>query len=381
MIWVIYFDNSATSYPKPKEVIEATVYALENYGSSGRSFYDLSLKSSRCIYSVREKIAELFHYGFPEQVAFTSNSTEALNIAIKGLFHKGEHVITTVLEHNSVLRPLYEIEKNGVEITIVSADSLGRITPEAIEAEIKENTKGIVCTHVSNLTGYCLDIEKIGKICQENNLYFVLDTSQSAGVLDVDMEKCNITALCFTGHKGLYGPQGTGGIILRKDVPIKVWKSGGTGVQTFSKNQPDSMPVLLETGTLNVHGIAGLGAGIDYINKKGKDVIYHNADILLRKFYDEIKDIPEITIYGEYSQKERGAVIAINIADEPSGYVSDYLYQEYEICTRSGGHCAPLLHQHFQTEKQGMVRFSFSHQNTMEEIEIAVEALKRYIRE
>ena len=314
-------------------------------------------------------------------MAFTSNSTEALNIAIKGLFNKGEHVITTVLEHNSVLRPLYEIEKNGVEITIVSADSLGRITPEAIEAEIKENTKGIVCTHVSNLTGYCLDIEKIGKICQENNLYFVLDTSQSAGVLDVDMEKCNITALCFTGHKGLYGPQGTGGIILRKDVPIKVWKSGGTGVQTFSKNQPDSMPVLLEAGTLNVHGIAGLGAGIDYINKKGKDVIYHNADILLRKFYDEIKDIPEITIYGEYSQKERGAVIAINIADEPSGYVSDYLYQEYEICTRSGGHCAPLLHQHFQTEKQGMVRFSFSHQNTMEEIEIAVEALKRYIRE
>lgn len=377
---MIYFDNAATSYPKPKSVVEAVSNAMLKLGSSGRSAYDLALNTNRMIYATRKKVADLFGYPFPEQVAFTSNVTEALNIAIKGLFSAGQHVITTALEHNSVLRPLYEMEQQGVELTIVSPDAQGRLLPEMLEKELRSNTAGIVCTHVSNLTGYCMDIKAIGNLCKQKGIYFVLDTAQSAGIIPINMRDYHITALCFTGHKSLYGPQGTGGIILRKGIPIRNWKSGGTGIKTFSKTQPNTMPTLLEAGTLNAHGLAGLSAGIDYIKQQGMDTLYQKANACLRKFYDGVSAIDGITIYGDYTQDIRGAVLSLNIAGEDSAYISDILYQDYGICTRSGGHCAPLLHQHFGTVGSGMVRFSFSADNTADEVDIAINAIKNIIK-
>ncbi len=378
---MIYLDNAATTMHKPQCVIDAVVQAMSSMGNAGRGANDASLSASRMIYDTREKLCSLFGGDNPKQIVFTNNSTESLNIAIRGLLNPGDHVITTMLEHNSVLRPLYEMEKRGVRLTIVKSDKKGRLCIDDIENAICDDTKMIVCTNGSNLTGNYIDVGAIGEIAHKRGVLFVVDASQTAGVFPIDVKKMNIDVLCFTGHKGLLGPQGTGGMYVREGLEIRPLKSGGTGVQTYNKEQPKEMPVALEAGTLNGHGIAGLHAALSYLEETGIDTIREREQQLMRKFYEGVKDIPEVTVYGDFDQKERCAVVPLNIGDYDSGEVSDALLVDYGISTRPGGHCAPLMHEALGTVEQGAVRFSFSHYNTDEEVDTAIRAIRELAQE
>ena len=373
---MIYLDNSATTLIKPPQVAQAVYDAINTMGNSGRGAYNSSISSSMVLYETRELIAEMFNLHYPEQVAFTLNATEALNTAINGLISYNDHIITTELEHNSVLRPLYRLEEKGTELTIIKANDWGNINYIDIEKAIKYNTKAIVCTHCSNLTGNVLDIAKIGEICKRHNILFILDASQSAGIFDIDMEKQNIDVVCFTGHKSLYGLQGTGGICIKKGVNISPLKVGGSGIKTFEKTAPSSMPEHIEAGTVNSHSIAGLKAGLEFIQKTGISKIREKENMLVDLFYNSIKNIKDIKIYGDFSTKERGPIVSLNLGNYSSSSVSDELFERFEIATRSGGHCAPLMHKALSTEKQGAVRFSFSYFNTKDEVLFASKALK-----
>lgn len=372
---MIYMDNAATTMHKPQEVIDAVVNAMNSMGNAGRGASEAALSASRVIYDTRDRLAELFGAEDARRIAFTSNSTESLNIAIKGSLNPGDHVITTVLEHNSVLRPLYEMEKNGVELSIIRCDEKGMPDISQMEASIKENTKMLICTNGSNLTGNYVDVSVIGKMAHAHGLMFVVDASQTAGVFPINVQEMNIDILCFTGHKGLLGPQGTGGMYVRKGVHVRPLLSGGTGVQTYSKTQPEEMPTALEAGTLNGHGIAGLDAAIGYLEEIGIDTIRAKEQALMKRFYEGIKEIPGVKIYGDFSSMDRCAVVSLNIRDYDSGEVSDALLTDYGISTRSGGHCAPLMHEALGTVEQGAVRFSFSHYNTEEEVDTAIRAI------
>lgn len=378
---MIYFDNAATTLYKPDCVIQAVTSALCSLGNSGRSIHDSSLNASRIIYETRSALADLFHAESPDRIAFTSNSTQSLNIAIKGILAPGDHVITTALEHNSVLRPLYEMEEKDVDLTILPADGKGNIDYNAFISNIRSNTKAIITTHGSNLTGNLLDISYIGQIAKEHGLLYIVDASQTAGVFPIDVQKMNIDILCFTGHKSLFGPQGTGGIYVKENVAIRPLLSGGSGVQTYLHFHPNQMPAALEAGTLNGHGIAGLNAAIQYLKKIGLDNIREKEQELMWVFYSKVKEIPGITVYGDFSSKNRCPIVTLNVWDNDSGEVSDALVQEYGIATRPGAHCAPLMHETLGTVQQGAVRFSFSHLNTTEEINIAVSALKELAME
>ena len=375
MVRMIYFDNAATTKVKPQCVIDAVVYAMQTMGNSGRGAHDASLDASRVIFDARHKLAKFFGAKNPKQIAFTANSTESLNIAIKGTLAPGDHVISTELEHNSVLRPLYELKAQGVEVTFIKSSSNGTIDYSDFEKSIKANTKVIVCTHGSNLTGNLLDIKKIGEIAHKHQLIFIVDASQTAGVFPIDVQEMHIDILCFTGHKSLLGPQGTGGIYVREGLEVKPLKTGGSGVQTYSETHPAQMPTALEAGTLNGHGIAGLGAAISYINSEGIDSIRQKEQALMWRFYDGIKDIHNIKIYGDFTTKDRCPIVTINLGDYDSSDVSDELYMTYGICTRPGAHCAPLMHYALGSQAQGAVRFSFSHFNTEEEVDVAIAAL------
>lgn len=375
----IYFDNAATTIHKPVCVIDAVVEAMTTLGNSGRSAGEESLNASRKIYEAREKIAKLFNTSNPRNVVFTSNATESLNIAINGILNSGDHVITTDLEHNSVLRPLYALESEGVELSFLRSDSKGNINYDDIESLIKSNTKAIITTHASNITGNVLDIKCVGKIAHEHNLIYIVDASQTAGAFPIDMEDMNIDVLIFTGHKSLMAPQGTGGLCVREGIDIRPLKTGGTGVQSYLKTQPVEMPTRLEAGTLNSHGICGLLAAISYINSIGIENIYNKEQELMNRFLDGIKNIEGITIYGDFCG-EHAPIVSLNYKDIPSGELSDALSEEYEISTRPGAHCAPRMHEALGTVEQGVVRFSFGYHNTVEEVDLAVKALKELCR-
>lgn len=376
---MIYFDNAATTLHKPPEVIEAVVHAMTTSGNASRGTHTGSLAASRTVYETRKKIADFFHCSRADHVIFTSNSTEALNIAICGTLGKGDHIISTDLEHNSVLRPLYHLEEQGASLTFLSTNKKGCIDYDDFKRSIKPNTKAIVCTHASNLTGNVLDIERIGHIAKAHNLLFIVDASQSAGCIEINMETMNIDILCFTGHKSLLGPQGTGGLCIHESVEIRPFKRGGSGIHSYEKGQPQAYPARLEAGTLNSHGIAGLCAAINYINTITIPVIAKKEQELLWHFYKGICNIPEIHIYGDFDTKERAAILSLNIEGYDSGTVSDVLSQEYDIATRPGAHCAPRMHQALGTTETGAVRFSFSSFNTMEEVETAIRALKELV--
>lgn len=373
---MIYFDNAATSLQKPDSVAEAVYHAIRNIGNCGRGAHSASLDAGRVIFATRELLAKLFGVKDCSRIAFTANATESLNIAIKGLVRKGDHVISTELEHNSILRPLYEVEAIGAELTFIKSDTIGNINQDDIRKNIKPNTKLVVCCHSSNLTGNILDIGLIGSICKEMNVEFVVDAAQTAGVFPIDVEDMNIDILCFTGHKGLLGPQGTGGIYVREGVDLLPLKTGGSGILTFSKTHPSVMPDSLEAGTLNAHGIAGLNAGVSYIFDRGMDNIRNKEQKLMWQFYNGIRAIPNIKIYGDFSTTNRAPIVTFNIGQLDSAEVCDLLSQDYGIFTRAGGHCAPLLHQAFKTKEQGAIRFSFSHFNTEEEVETGINAVK-----
>lgn len=374
---MIYLDNGATTYHKPEAVIQAVADAMRHMGNSGRGSHQASLGASRTIYDTRVLVSELFGLGNPLKVAFTANSTASLNMAVQGIFSPGDHVITTMLEHNSVLRPLYRMRENGVELTIVRADRLGNIRYEDMEAAIRPNTKGIICTHASNLTGNLVDIARVGEICRRASLVFILDASQTAGVFDIDMGMMGIDVLCFTGHKSLMGPQGTGGICVREGISIRPLMAGGSGTHSYSELHPSDMPEALEAGTVNGHGIAGLHAALEFIKETGMESIRNREQLLMRRFYQGVSDIRGVTVYGDFSRMDVHApVVALNIRDHDSGEVSDGLAMDYGIYTRAGAHCAPLMHQALGTVEQGAVRFSMSYYNTEEEMDQAVLAVR-----
>ena len=378
---MIYMDNAATTMQKPQQVIDAVAAAMCSMGNAGRGAHAASLGAARTIYDAREKLACFFHAENPKQIAFTMNSTESLNIALKGVLNPGDHVITTMLEHNSVLRPLYELQEKGTELTILKSNPQGTLDYEDFEKAIKENTKAIVCTHGSNLTGNLVDVKRVGEIAKKHGVLFIVDASQTAGVFPIDVQEMGIDILCFTGHKGLLGPQGTGGIYVREGLTVRPLLCGGSGVQTYNKKHPSEMPTALEAGTLNGHGIAGLDAAVDYLMETGIDTIREREQDLMWRFYEGVKDIPGVKVYGDFSTRERCAIVTLNIGDYDSSEVSDELLMTYGISTRAGGHCAPLMHEALGTVEQGAVRFSFSHYNTDEELNTAIQAVKEMAAE
>ena len=375
---VIYLDNAATTRQKPQKVIDAVVNAMTTMGNAARGAHGSSLEASRAVFNTRYKLAKLFGCPRADHVVFTANSTEALNIAISGIFNAGDHVITTVLEHNSVLRPLYRLESEGiVDLSFVTADKQGRPKMEEFESLIQPNTRAIVCTHASNLTGEIIDLRQVGKIAKTHNLLLIVDASQTAGCVDIDMESMNIDVLCFTGHKGLYGPQGTGGLCIREGVEIRPFKVGGSGIHSYMKHQPEEYPTRLEAGTLNSHGIMGLSAALDFLDETGVQAIADKEHALMMRFYNAVVDLPGVTVYGDFSDgHRRTAVVTLNIHDYDSSAVSDELSECYDIATRPGAHCAPLMHEALGTVEQGAVRFSFSWFTTEEEVDAAIAAVK-----
>ena len=378
---MIYLDNAATTLHKPPEVAEVVKQAILTAGNAARGAHSVSLSASRTVFETRQKLAQLFSCPRPDHVVFTMNSTEALNIAIYGLLSPGDHVISTDLEHNSVLRPLYDLQTRGVFVDFVSADRRGNVQYEDFEALFRENTKLVVCTHASNLTGNVLDIAHISKIAHAHGARLIVDASQTAGSIPIDMQKMGIDVLCFTGHKGLMGPQGTGGLCIQPGVEIRPLLRGGTGVHSYDKNQPQAYPTRLEAGTLNGHSIAGLDAALDFLLAQGVETIGARERSLMRRFYDGVRDIPGVTVYGDFSQEARAAIVALNIHDYDSSEVSDVLFTDYGIATRPGAHCAPRMHEALGTEKQGAVRFSFSYFNTEEEDDAAIHAVRELAAE
>ena len=376
---MIYLDNAATTLHKPQQVIDAVVHAMQSMGNCARGTHEEALDAARTVYDVvescREEAARLFGCGRADHVCFTANSTEALNMAINGLIDPGDHVISTDLEHNSVLRPLYRLEaEHGAELSFVPADKLGNVDYADFERLMKPNTRAVVCTNASNLTGTVLDIERIAKTAHSHGALVIVDASQTAGCWPIDMKKMGIDVLCFTGHKGLMGPQGTGGICVKEGIEIRPFKVGGSGVQSYSRTHPAEYPTRLEAGTLNGHGIAGLGAAARFISETGVENIHAKERSLMLRFYEGVKNIEGVTVYGDFT-KDKTAIVALNIRDYESGEVSYELSQGYGIATRPGAHCAPRMHKALGTAEVGAVRFSFSFYNTEEEIDEAVRAV------
>lgn len=391
---IYYFDNSATSNPKPEQVYEAVNYAMKELNSNpGRGGHRLAVKSSIEIYKVREKLAKLVNQKNPLQVAFTNNSSTSLNMAIWGTLKAGDIVITTAQEHNSTLRPLFTLkDKIGIEIIVVEDEN-----PEDKIIEIlrksenrEENSKAgeikkikmVALNHMSNVTGKTIDIEKIGKVTRELGTLLVVDGSQSAGMIDVDMEKMNIDILCLTGHKSLFGIQGVGAIVLREGIYLEPILVGGSGSRSRELKQPEEMPEHLEAGTVNTPGIISLGAGIDFINQTGLKNIHNHEQELKKRFIEGIKKIDSeniITLYTSYGEND-GPVVSLNIEGVVSSDLSSLLDEEFGIITRAGLHCAPLVHKKNSTEERGMTRFSFGYFNTLEEIDYAIESMDKILK-
>ena len=378
---MIYLDNAATTLHKPPQVIEAVADALQSMGNSARGTHAGSMAASHTVYDTRVKLAKLFGCPRADRVAFTANITEALNIAVNGLIGRGDHVITTDCEHNSVLRPLYRLaDEQGVEVSFVPADRQGNLDYDAFEALMQPHTRAIVCTHASNLTGNLTDLARVSAVAKAHDVLLIVDAAQTAGAYPIDMTALGIDVLCFTGHKGLMGPQGTGGLCVREGLTLRHWKVGGSGVQSYSRTHPTQMPTCLEAGTLNGHGIAGLSAALDFIAEVGVDAIHDRETALMHRFYEGVKEVPGITVYGDFS-RQRMAIVTLNIGDYESGAVSDALSEEYGIATRPGAHCAPRMHQALGTVQQGAVRFSFSWFNTEQEIDAAIQAVRELAAE
>ena len=350
--------------------------ALTTMGNAARGAHGGALSAARTVYGCREKLAKLLGCPRPDHVIFTANVTESLNIAINGLIGPGDHVVSTDLEHNSVLRPLYRLaEERDVAVDFVPADRQGRVDYEDFRRLLGRETRAVVCTHASNLTGNRLDLARIGAVAREAGALFIVDAAQTAGAAPIDMAALGIDVLCFTGHKGLMGPQGTGGLCVREGVEIRPWKVGGSGVHSYDTHQPAEYPTRLEAGTLNSHGIAGLSAAVDFILETGVEAIEAHELALMERFYEGVRSVPGVTVYGDFTAP-RSAVVALNIKDYDSSAVSDELSETYGIATRPGAHCAPRMHRALGTQDQGAVRFSFSWYNTPEEVDRAVEAVR-----
>ena len=372
---LIYLDNAATTLHKPPQVAEAVKQAILTAGNASRGAHGASMQASRTVFETRQKLARLLGCPRADHVVFTANSTMALNIAIQGILSPEDHAISTDLEHNSVLRPLYALQEQGMGLDFVRADRQGNIRYEDFVPLFRPNTKAVVCTHASNLTGNMLDIARIAEITHAHGALLIVDASQTAGTVPIDMTALGVDVLCFTGHKGLMGPQGTGGLCIRPGVDIRPLLRGGSGVHSFDRHQPEAYPTRLEAGTLNSHGIAGLDAAADYLLEVGVEAIHRKEQALMRRFYEGVRHIGGVTVYGDFSPSQRAAIVALNIRDYDSAEIADVLSADYGIATRPGAHCAPRMHEALGTVQQGAVRFSFSAFNTEEEIDAAIAAV------
>lgn len=377
---MIYLDNAATSFPKPREVYEAVMNCFTSYASNpGRGSYDMAMKAELKLMEAREVIAELFNIENPLNVMFTKNATEALNIAIKGLLKRGDHVISTVIEHNSVLRPLHGLTKSGVQATLMPINDQGEIDLQALKSNIKKNTKAIIINHASNVLGTIQNINEIGKIAKDTGVIFVLDASQSAGAVPINVAKDKVDIMALPGHKCLLGPQGTGVLYIRKGIQLSDHNQGGTGSKSESMEQPEFLPDKFESGTLNMPGIAGLCEGVKFINKIGISNINKHKKILVEYLVEELGKLPYINIYGGNSYENRCAVISFNIDGIDSSEVGGIL-NEKGIAVRTGYHCAPLIHEFIGTKGKGTVRVSPGFFNTIEEIEILIKTIREIVK-
>lgn len=379
---MIYLDNAATTFPKPEKVYKAIDQCLREFGANpGRAGHKMALEAGRSIYKTRELVCKLFNIENPMQVIFTSNATDSLNLGLKGLLKSGDHVITTSMEHNSMIRPIKALETLGVENTIIQCDEQGGLNPVDVENAIKSNTKLIAMTHASNVSGTLMPIEEVGKIARNKEVYFLVDGAQTAGIYEIDVEKLNIDLLALPGHKGLLGPQGTGILYIREGIELSHMKEGGTGSRSEILEQPDIVPDRYESGTANTPGIVGLGAGIEYILETGIDQIREYEEKLTEIFLEKLKNIKGVKIYGPKDPKKQAAVISINIEDEDSSEVSYILDSAFDIGVRSGLQCAPLAHKTLGSFYQGTVRFSMGYFNGEEDINKSLEALAYICKE
>lgn len=374
---MIYLDNAATTYPKPEKVYESIMDCMKNYcANPGRAGHKLAMKAARGIYDARENISKLFNIENPMNIIFTHNATDSLNLAIKGCVKKGDHIITTSMEHNSVIRPIKALEEKGIENTIVKCNEEGFLDVEDIKKAIKKNTKLIVTTHSSNVCGTLINIKEVGEIAKEYGILYLVDASQTAGVYDIDVKSINIDMLAAPGHKCLLGPQGTGILYIREGLNLTILKEGGTGSKSEELFQPELLPDKYESGTHNTPGIVGLSEGVKFILEEGIENIRKHEENLCKHMLGKLEEVPNIKIYGPKDSTKRAAVISINIGNMDSGEITFLLDSEYDIATRSGIHCAPLAHKTLGTLEQGAVRFSLGYFNTKEEIDKAVNALK-----
>jgi len=375
----IYLDNSATSWPKPPAVIAAISESLTNYGGSpGRSGHHFAVKAAKEVFETRELIASFFNSPSSDRVIFTSNATHAINIVLKGILKKGDHVLISSMEHNSVIRPLRFLEKEkSIEITIVDCNKKGQLNIEQLENNIKPNTKMVVTIHGSNVTGAILPIREIGAICKSKNILYMVDAAQTAGIIPIDIQKDNIDILAFTGHKELYGPTGIGGLCIKNDLQIESFIQGGTGSKSEMEIHPSFYPDLLEAGTQNMLGIIGLKAGINYILEQGMENLRNKQFQLTNYFISQLKEIEKIILYGCDSKEERLPVISLNIKNIVPSDLAFTLDKEFGIMVRAGLHCSPLAHKSIGTFPQGTVRLSIGGFTTEEDIQLTIHALKK----
>lgn len=378
---MIYLDNAATTLHKPPQVEQAMLDALRTAGNPGRGAHEPTLHASRLVYAARCAVAKLLNAPDPSCIAFTSNATQALNTALGGLFRPGDHIITTVCEHNSVLRPLYRLRENGMSLSFTTADEKGRLQYDQWEGFLRPETRALVVTGASNVTGNGTDLARAAEFAHRHGLLLIADAAQTAGELPLNVQVLGIDVLCFTGHKALLGPQGTGGLYVRPGLSVRPLVVGGSGVHSFDEQHPAQMPTALEAGTLNVPGLAGLCAGVEWILAQGVETLARREQALTVLFYERIRDLPNMKIYGDPEMTPRAPIVSLNIGDEDSARIADILWEEYGICVRAGAHCAPLMHKALGTAEQGTVRFSFSHFNTEAEVLQAAAAVRELAQE
>ncbi len=382
---MIYFDNTATSFPKPPCVLEAMAKFMNEIGANpGRSGHRLAIESSRIVYSAREALAELFHITDPLRIVFTANVTEALNLALHGLLKSGDHVITSSLEHNSMMRPLRCLEQQGIELTVVQCSPQGRLDPSNIESAIRPNTVMVALNHASNVIGTILPIAAVGQIARKHDLLLLVDAAQTAGVLSIDMERDGIDLLGFTGHKSLYGPMGTGGLVIGERVDLDAFepiKCGGTGSRSEHEQQPEFLPDKFESGTPNALGLAGLNASVRWILEQGLDQIRSHEIRLTKRLLDGLSSIAGVTIYGEQDPEKQIATVSFNILGKQPSEIGLRLDEEFGILCRVGLHCSPASHKTIGTFPTGTVRFGLGFFNTEDEVDIAIAAVRKIAEE
>ncbi len=376
---MIYLDNAATSFPKPESVYTEMEKCMRTFcANPGRGSHDMAIKSSLAIMKTREQIAKLLNVSDYLDICFTKNATEALNLAIYGCLSRGDHVITTCMEHNSVLRPLKTLEQlNIIKLTIVSGDDLGRIDPTQISKSITKKTRLIACTLSSNVNGTIMPFDDIGKIARDNGIMFLIDSAQGLGCIKIDLTKTYASMVAFPGHKGLMGPQGTGGLYVSKNVNLKPLMSGGTGSKSGLLSQPDIKPDKYESGTLNTPGIVGLGAGVEFINNTGLNAIKAKKDSLIKRLHAGIVQNVRIKIYSPENTTENSGIVAFNVIGVDSSEICESLNNKFGIACRAGLHCAPLAHNHFKTRNSGIVRLSVGYFNSENDIDKAIIAVNK----